>query len=86
MKTLKLFALSAVMIGSFCFGKSLSKVEIKVVEYPELNAAKKALLDANSHLAKAAKDFGGHRNKAAEYIDKAIKEVDEAVLYGDKQK
>ena len=86
MKTVKLFALSAVIVAAFCYGKSLSKVEIKIVEYPELNAAKKGLMDANAHLAKAAKDFGGHRSKAAEYVDKAIKEIDEAVLYGDKQK
>ena len=80
MKTLKVLALSAVIVGAFCYGKSLSKVEVKMVEYPELNAAKRSLMDANSHLSKAAKDFGGHRSKAAEYVDKAIKEVDEAVL------
>ena len=43
-------------------------------------------MDGKAHLDKAAKDFGGHRSKAADYTDKAIKEVDEAVLYGDKQK
>jgi hypothetical protein len=68
------------------FENPLSKVEIKMVEYPELNAAKKNLIDANAHLSKAAKDFGGPRSKAAEYVDKAVKEIDEAVLYGDKQK
>ena len=86
MKTVKVIALSALVIGAFCFGKSLSTVEVKIVEYPELNAAKKNLMEAKSHLDKAAKDFGGHRSKAAEYTDKAIKEIDEAVLYGDKQK
>jgi hypothetical protein len=86
MKTVKVIALSALVIGAFCFGKSLSTVEVKIVEYPELNAAKRSLMDGKAHLDKAAKDFGGHRSKAADYTDKAIKEVDEAVLYGDKQK
>jgi hypothetical protein len=86
MKIIKNLALSALVVGAFCFGKSLSTVETKIVEYPELNMAKKSLMDAKSHLDKAAKDFGGHRSKANDYVDKAIKEVDEAVLYGDKQK
>ena len=86
MKTIKFFALSALVIGAFCFGKSLSRVEIKMAEFPELNAAKNSLLQAKSHLDKAAKDFGGHRAKAAEHADKAIKEIDEAILFGDKQK
>lgn len=85
MKTVKLFALSALVVGAFCFGKSLSTAETKIVEFPELNAAKKNLLEAKSHLEKAAKDFGGHRAKALEHADKAIKEIDEAVLYGDKK-
>lgn len=86
MKTVKIFALSALVIGAFCFGKSLSTVETKIVEFPELNAAKKNLMEAKSHLDKAAKDFKGHRAKALEYADKAIKEVDEAVLAGDNEK
>ncbi len=85
MKTVKIFALSALVIGAFCFGKSLGTVETKIVEFPELNAAKKNLMEAKSHLEKANKDFGGHRAKALEHADKAIKEVDEAVLYGDKK-
>ena len=85
MKTVKLFALSALVVGAFCFGKSLSTVETKIVEFPELNAAKKDLMSAKSHLEKANKDFGGHRAKALEHADKAIKEIDEAVLYGDKK-
>jgi hypothetical protein len=86
MKTLKMIALSAVVIGAFCFGKSLSTVEVKIVEFPELNAAKKSIMEGKAYLQKAKKDFGGHRTKAAEYADKVIKEIDEAVLYGDKEK
>jgi len=86
MKTVKLFALSALVVGAFCFGKSLSTVETKIVEFPELNAAKNNLMQAKANLDKAAKEFGGHRKKALEYADKAIKEVDESVLAGDKDK
>ena len=86
MKTVKVFALSALVVGAFCFGKSLSTVETKLVEFPELNMAKKNLMEAKSHLEKANKEFKGHRAKALEYADKAIKEVDEAVLAGDSQK
>lgn len=85
MKTVKILALSAAFIGVFCFGKSLSTTT-NLGEFPELNAAKNKLLEAKGNLNKAAKDFGGHRVKAIEHIDKAIKEVDEAVLAGDKQK
>jgi hypothetical protein len=86
MKTVKTIALSALVIGAFCFGKSLSTVETKIVEYPDLTAAKNHLMQAKTSLDKAAKDFKGHRAKALEYADKAIKEVDEAVLAGDNQK
>jgi hypothetical protein len=86
MKTVKLFALSALVIGAFCFGKSLSTVETKIVEFPELTAAKNHLMQAKTSLDKATKDFKGHRAKALEFCDKAIKEVDEAVLAGDNQK
>jgi hypothetical protein len=72
MKTLKLFALAALLIGSFCFGRSLNKTEMKVVEYPEMMAAKKHLEGAKDNLQKAAKDYDGHRTKAVQLVEKAI--------------
>ncbi len=75
--TVKTVAICALVIGAFCFGKA-------VAEFPELNAAKKNLLESKNHLNNAARDFGGHRAKALDAVDKAIKEVDEAILYGDK--
>ena len=79
MKTLKTTAICALVVLAFCFGKA-------AVEFPELNAAKKSLVDAKNHLQNAKRDFGGHRSKAADAVDKAVKEIDEAILYGDKHK
>ena len=71
-------AVCAVAIAAFCLGRAS-------MEFPELNAAKRSLVEAKNHLNKAMKEFGGHRAKAADAVDKAIKEVDEAILYGDKK-
>jgi hypothetical protein len=79
MKTsLRLLAIGAMVVCAFCFGRS-------VAEFPELNAAKQKLLGAKTNLENAAKEFGGHRVKAIEATEKAIKEIDEAILYGDKK-
>ena len=80
MKTkVKVVAICALVVGAFCLGMA-------AVEFPELNAAKKNLMDAKNHLQNAKRDFGGHRAKAADAVDKAVKEIDEAILYGDKNK
>jgi hypothetical protein len=86
MKALKVFALAAIVLGSFCFGRSLSKPELKMAEYPEMNAAKKSLENAKGSLQKAAKDYDGHRVKAVEFVEKAITQIDEAITYADKHK
>ena len=75
----KIMGIGALIICAFCFGRA-------VAEFPELTAAKKNLMEAKTHLQNAKRDFGGHRAKAADAVDKAIKEIDEAVLYGDKNK
>ncbi|MFI5150512.1 MAG: hypothetical protein ACHQRM_12315 [Bacteroidia bacterium] len=85
MKTLKLTLMGAALIASFCFGKSLSTPDRLLGEYPELNQAKRALEGAKGHLAKADKDFDGHRKEAVKYTDKAIEEIDKAVAWADKQ-
>jgi hypothetical protein len=77
-RTMKLIAFSAIIVGAFAFGRSFN------IEFPELNAAKNNLLKAKENLNKAATDFGGHKAKSLEYLDKAVKEIDEAILYGDK--
>lgn len=74
--TIKTIAVCALVIGAFCFGKATG-------EFPELKAAKKSLNEAKTHLKNAARDFGGHRTKAADAVDKAIEEIDKAITYGD---
>ena len=74
--TLKTVAVCALVIGSFCFGRAMA-------EFPELNAAKKSLMDAKNHLNNAKRDFGGYRAKASDAVDKAIGEIDKAITYGD---
>jgi hypothetical protein len=76
MKTVKTIAICALVVGAFCFGRAMA-------EFPELNAAKKSLLDAKNHLNSAKRDFGGYRTKAAEAVDKAIEQIDKAITYGD---
>jgi hypothetical protein len=80
----KTLVVCALVISAFCFGKSLTPSEKKMFEFPELNAAKRDLVSGRAHLDKAARDFGGHRAKAVEHLDKAIHEIDEAIAYGDK--
>jgi len=47
----------------------------------ELAAALKALNEAKLHLKNAARDFGGHRAKAAALTDQAISEVEAAIQF-----
>jgi hypothetical protein len=75
-KTLKTAGICALVVGAFCFGRAL--------EFPEMQAAKSALIQAKTHLDSAKKDFGGHRAKAAEAVGKAIEEIDKGIAYGDK--
>ncbi|MBS1488943.1 MAG: hypothetical protein JSS93_00270 [Bacteroidetes bacterium] len=76
--TLKTMSVIALVAGAFCAGVAAA------VEFPELTAAKNHMMQAKNNLQKAATEFGGHKAKSLEYLDKAIKEVDEAVLYGDR--
>ena len=47
--------------------------------HPELMKALKSLEKAKSDLQKSARDFDGHRAKAEELTEQAIKEVNEAM-------
>jgi hypothetical protein len=49
--------------------------------HPELVAALKALNEAKLHLKYAARDFGGHRAKAAGLTEQAISEVEAAISF-----
>ncbi len=49
--------------------------------HPEIRAALRHLNQARESLAHAAHDFGGHRAKALELTDSAIRECREALEY-----
>lgn len=73
MKTIKVMAVSALVIGAFCFGKSYQG------KHPHMEAAKLRLDEAKNQLQKASHDYNGHRVKAIEHINMAIKEIDEGI-------
>ncbi len=78
-KTVRILGISALVLGAFCYGRAS-------VEFPELNAAKKSLMDGKMHLNNAKRDFGGYRAKAAKAVDDAIEQIDKAITYGDTHK
>ena len=48
-------------------------------EHPDMEAAKKDLESAKAHLQAAAHDYGGHRRQAVGDIDRALREIREAI-------
>ena len=82
--TVRTLAICALVVGAFCFGKSFSASSVKMDEFPELTAAKNHMLQAKTNLQKAASDFGGHKAKAMDHLEKAIGNIDDAIAYGDK--
>jgi len=48
-------------------------------KHPHMVAAKKALENAEKQLQQAAHDYNGHRTKAIELVDQAIKEINEGI-------
>ena len=46
---------------------------------PHMDDAKKALENAKKQLKEAAHDYNGHRAKALELVDQAIKEINEGL-------
>lgn len=51
--------------------------------HPEIDDAMRLLRQADNHLAHAAHDFGGHRDKARHHIAEALAELDAALKYAD---
>jgi len=49
--------------------------------HPEIRAAIHNLEEAQNHLEKAARDFGGHRAKALELTRQALAECNEALKF-----
>jgi hypothetical protein len=74
MRTLKLFTLSAIVIIAFCFGKLAGTPDNN-----ELQTAKKYLGEVKYNLQKAASDYNGHRTQAVNYVDLAMKEINDGL-------
>jgi hypothetical protein len=79
MRTLKLFAVSAIIIIAFCFGKLVNTTKQEQSNNNELLAAKKYLGEVKHNLQKAASDYNGHRTKAVDYVDLAMKEINDGL-------
>jgi hypothetical protein len=56
----------------------------KMEHHPEMEAAKKHLLEAKNNLEHAAHDFGGHRAKALEHVNQALEECNQAMNFDKK--
>lgn len=63
--------------GGFA-GKALAEPQ------PKMEEALRLLRDAKGVLEKASHDKGGHRAKAIEHVNEAIKEVEEGIKFDDK--
>ena len=53
-------------------------------QHPHIRAAIRELQEAKNELQRADHDFGGHRVEAIEAIDKALKQLREALQYDKK--
>jgi hypothetical protein len=51
--------------------------------HPEIHAAQRALANAEHHLDRAARNFGGHRVRAMELIRQAQRELHEALEFAE---
>src|SRR5215470_15006620 len=57
------------------FGALALATPLRAQDNPEMHAAQDALRSAKSQLQAASHDYGGHRKKAIEHIDRALAEV-----------
>jgi hypothetical protein len=52
---------------------------------PQMQAARRNLLEARQHLARATADKGGHRVRAMRLIDQALSEVDAGIRFDNRR-
>ena len=67
----------SLIVGAFVLGCGTARAE-----QPHMKAALAALRDAKHELEVAARNKGGHRERALELVDKAIAQVEEGIAYG----
>jgi hypothetical protein len=59
----------------------LQRVQMNMEKHPEIEAAIHHLRQAKQNLEHAAHDFGGHRAKALEHVNRALEECNQALKY-----
>jgi hypothetical protein len=76
-------------LGAFCLSNAPAPAapaekEAKEERHPHIHKAIHELKEAKKELKEADHDFGGHRVEAIEAIDKAVKQLEEAVKHDKK--
>jgi hypothetical protein len=69
------------MFGAFILG--LATPALTQMDHPRIRAAEEHLRLARVELANAAREYGGHRKKALEHVDKALEECHRAMEVAD---
>ncbi len=71
----------AVLAGMLLFGLGVQRATSSQARepHPRIVAAMRALENAKKELQAAERDFGGHRTKAVEHVDQALRECREAL-------
>ena len=78
----KLFTSMVVMLGVAGLLLSPALAHAKKKErHPEIHKAMKQLENAEKSLEKAAKDFGGHKQKAIDAVKLALDELNQALAF-----
>lgn len=76
--------------GALTFALSMPAISqdkdehMKGEKHPEIRAAIHHLQEAKNNLEHAAHDFGGHRAKALEHVNEALRECNEALTFDKK--
>jgi hypothetical protein len=88
-KAIALAATASVLLGTAAFStKAQSPAPVpapspgprgKAERHPEIRKAMHALMNAQNALQHASHDFGGHREKALDYTQQALKECQAAL-------
>jgi hypothetical protein len=69
------------MFGAFLLG--LATPALTQMDHPRVRAAEEHLRLARAELANAAHEYGGHRKKALEHVDKALEECHRAIEFAE---
>lgn len=65
--------------SAYAAGHGVAQTQQHRERHPEIRQAMKALERAKGDLHRANRDFAGHREKAEDYIEKALQELRDAL-------